>query len=111
VRADEAAARLRRPRFILARRSREAAREAASFVPARGESERTTLALSFQQWVDYFKWNGATYGLGGGVIQTAPGETQEKIETSYEGLIRGAYRTNGIVFACILARMLPGRRC
>ncbi|MGH2711386.1 MAG: phage portal protein [Actinomycetota bacterium] len=31
---------------------------------------------------------------------------KERIETSFEGMVQGAYKANGIVFACILARLL-----
>ena len=57
--------------------------------------------LNFQDWVNMFSFNGNTYG----VKQTLTGD-REWIEGSFEGLVQGAYRDNGIVFACMLARQL-----
>jgi HK97 family phage portal protein len=57
--------------------------------------------LSFQDWVNMFSFNGNVYG----VKQTLTGD-REYIEGSFEGLVQGAYRENGIVFACMLARQL-----
>lgn len=65
--------------------------------------ERADLGLAFQQWVEIVKYGGLTYGAGGN--QTL-GNDQERIASSFQGYVDGAYKTNGIVFACILARML-----
>lgn len=59
--------------------------------------------MAFQQWVEIVKYGGLTYGAGGN--QTLGGD-QERIASSFQGYVDGAYKTNGIVFACILARML-----
>lgn len=57
--------------------------------------------LSFQDWVNMFAFNGNVYG----VKQTLTGD-QEYIEGTFEGLVQGAYRDNGVIFACMLARQL-----
>jgi hypothetical protein len=36
----------------------------------------------------------------------APTGAGEKIESSFQGYVTGAYKSNGVVFACMLARML-----
>lgn len=36
-----------------------------------------------------------------------PAGSKEPIEHSFDGYVRHAYKANGIVFACVLARMLP----
>jgi hypothetical protein len=35
------------------------------------------------------------------------GSDREQIESSFEGYVAQAYKANGIVFACVLARLLP----
>lgn len=58
-----------------------------------------------------FGFSGIDYPLGnmpgpGQLNMTQPGTTAEPIADDFVGLTRGAYRKNGIVFACMLARML-----
>lgn len=72
-----------------------------SFLSPRQES-RSDLALSFQQFAEYFKYGGLNYGLGN---QTITGSSEE-IGSSFQGYVEGAYKSNGVVFACIVARML-----
>ena len=68
------------------------------------EEERSDLALSFQDWVNMFQFGGIPYG----VMQTGgtPGQDGERIEGNFRGYVEGAYKSNGVVFACMLARML-----
>ncbi len=40
------------------------------------------------------------------LIQTQPGEATEQPVPTFEGLARGAYAANGVVFACMLVRQL-----
>lgn len=54
--------------------------------------------ISFQQWLDSFSFQGLRYTLGG--------QPQDEIQSSLAGVARGAYKSNGIVFACMLVRML-----
>ncbi len=57
------------------------------------------LSLSFDQWmgdISSFSYNGMSY--------TLPGATQENIGSSYQGLARGGYKGNGVVFACMANR-------
>lgn len=62
---------------------------------------RSDLAVSFGQWAEMMKFGGLSYGLGS---QTLAGQSEE-IGSSFQGYVEGAYKANGIVFACIAARM------
>jgi phage portal protein BeeE len=66
------------------------------------EEKRSTLSLSFDQWVESFKYNGLSYNVPRGTL----GGKAEEITPDFPGLIAGAYRTNGVVFACMLVRAL-----
>ena len=60
---------------------------------------------SLNQWlkdIETMSYLGNSYGLGG--YQTLNSK-QESIEGDFAGLVRGAYKANGIVFACSLARL------
>ncbi len=57
--------------------------------------------IAFQQWVDelvQFGFQGSTY--------TAAGAKQEESTGQFQSLVHTAYKTNGVVFACMLVRML-----
>jgi hypothetical protein len=71
----------------------------------RRQPERASSSLSLQQFVDYFQYGGNWYPYGL-MKSTLPGTKREEIPGDFEGLARLAYRANGIVFACILARMM-----
>jgi hypothetical protein len=68
-----------------------------------GGEERADLALNFQDWVNMFQFGGIPYSVQGGNTPSASGE---KIEANFRGYVDGAYKANGVVFACMLARML-----
>jgi HK97 family phage portal protein len=65
---------------------------------------RSNPALGFDDWINYFNYGGAGYGFlaGGGTLAG----NEEPIESSFSGYVQGAYKRNGVVFACMLARML-----
>jgi phage portal protein BeeE len=65
------------------------------------EGTRDTNPLAFQEWVNYFTYNGLNYPLR----QTLTGDS-EPISGNFSGLVEGAYKSNGIVFACMVARMM-----
>lgn len=63
--------------------------------------ERASTAISFDAWaglLQEFGFNGHTYTLGG--------STQEEPTGLYSSVVQTAYKTNGVVFACMLVRML-----
>ncbi len=66
------------------------------------EVERSSAALG--EYLGAFNFNGTSYPLG--LNQTMPGSKQEPIGTDFQGLAEGAYKANGVVFACMLVRML-----
>lgn len=59
--------------------------------------------ISLDQWLSYFSFNGNTYPA---LNQTMMGGTGEEISGDFNGLVAGAYKQNGVVFACMLVRML-----
>ena len=68
-----------------------------------GHEERSGYPLSFNQWLqEVMIYGGQTYALQGGTLQ---GET-EKIGHGFGAYVNGAYKSNGVVFACELARMM-----
>lgn len=67
----------------------------------RPESERSFAPLSLEQYV--MQYQGATYG---GLSSGSLTQNHEDIAASFQGYVDGAYKSNGIVFACCIARML-----
>ena len=59
--------------------------------------------LSLDEWAQYFKYGGV--GLLN-APQTTLGAKQEEIQHTFEGYVQSAYKANGTVFACMLARQL-----
>ncbi len=66
------------------------------------EEERST-PLSFDEFVSWFSFNGLQYPFAPSLSM---GERQEEPDPSFAGYVQGAYRSNGVVFACMLARMM-----
>jgi len=64
---------------------------------------RSSTTLNLAQVADYFKFGGLAYQLG--LRQTLVGDTQT-ISPGFQGVIEGAYKANGVVFACELARIM-----
>lgn len=65
------------------------------------EVERSQPALGFDDWAAYisqFGFNGHTYTLNGG--------SQEEPSGQFDSMVAAAYKANGVVFACMLVRML-----
>jgi hypothetical protein len=71
------------------------------------QSRPSEVRYSFDDWANdwiTYSFGGNTYGPHR-VPQTMPG-SHESIDTSFEGYVQAAYKTNGVVFACILARTM-----
>jgi phage portal protein BeeE len=65
---------------------------------------RDIYPYSLDAWASqFFSFNGNMYGLG--LNQTLAG-SEVTIEGNFTGLVRDAYKSNGVVFACMLVRML-----
>lgn len=61
-------------------------------------------SLTLDEWASFFKWGGNPWLRE--PTQGTLGAKQEEIERSFEGYVYGAYKANGTVFACMLARQL-----
>lgn len=57
-------------------------------------------------WDDYLEQYSTLLNNGGFAYGLSPTGTAEQVENSYRGYINAAYKSNGIVFACMLARRL-----
>lgn len=62
------------------------------------------LALDINQF--QFGGNGYLAAGGSGITTTYGNNAAEPIGNSYKGYLESAYKTNGVVFACVLARLL-----
>lgn len=61
-------------------------------------------SLSTDDWAAMFTWQGLPYGV---TLQDGSlSQKQEEIGHSFAGYVHGAYKANGVVFACIQARMM-----
>jgi phage portal protein BeeE len=65
--------------------------------------ESRSQGISLQQWADSFQYGGTNYGVSGSGTLT---QSTEDIGSSFQGYVDGAYKSNGVVFACNVARML-----
>lgn len=73
-------------------------------LPAQVQEEgRSLLGLPFQQFVDYFNFNGNLYPLA---FTQSIASNREEIRGDFTGFVQSAYKANGIVFACMAARAL-----
>lgn len=73
-----------------------------------GASERSGVD-DYVAMLNQFSFNGVGYGYGGlsgGVQQTLKGPATEMAPNTFKGLASQAYAANGVVFACMLVRML-----
>ena len=59
--------------------------------------------ISMDQWASYFGFGGLDYPFLRTTSSYAP---EEKVDANFSGYVEGAYKRNGIVAACIIARML-----
>jgi hypothetical protein len=78
---------------------------------AEGDSRTRSLSTidDYAYALSTFGYGGLSYPHGNGapqLITTQEGMTAEPIHDHFVGLIQGAYKSNGVVFACMLARML-----
>jgi hypothetical protein len=59
--------------------------------------------LPLAQWANFFGFNGLDYGY---VPTGTLGTGRHEIGADFRGYVEGAYKSNGVVFACMLVRML-----
>jgi phage portal protein BeeE len=68
-----------------------------------GEGENRDASLSLDEWASWFQFGGLQYPfMGGGHLAG----DREEIGSDFEGIVQGAYKGNGVIFACMLARAL-----
>src|SRR4051794_7863244 len=70
----------------------------------RSDPERAQLALPFQEYVNFFSFNGSNYPFQS-LRQTLAGE-REEFGADYTGLAQGAIAGNSPVFTCMCVRLL-----
>lgn len=68
----------------------------------RSTASRSIDPLSFSDWMQSFAFGGLSYPFSSGSLSGS----QEQIEASFSGHVEGAYKRNGVVFACMAARLL-----
>lgn len=74
--------------------------------PPVSPEEKRDMALTFSQYVaQYFSYGGFQYPLGT-YLSSYQGQASEAIDRQFAGFVSGAYKTNGVVFACMLARLM-----
>lgn len=75
-----------------------------STILGRSSARADATSLSFDDWMSYFNFNGLSYGYSelGGTL----GGNREEIASNFVGVAQGAYRSNGVVFACMLVRQM-----
>lgn len=60
--------------------------------------------VSIDEWASWFNFNGLSYPV---MPTTTYGTSKtEEIASSFPGYVEGAYKNNGVVFTCMLVRML-----
>src|SRR5205823_855969 len=64
---------------------------------------RADPSLTIGGWLQLVQYAGVTYGAW---PQQSLGGKQDEIADSFAGYIQGIYKSNGIVYACMAARML-----
>lgn len=62
------------------------------------------LPLTLDEYIEFFTFGGQNYAVP--YQQSMPGMPMERIGDDFLGLTQGAYKRNGVVFACMLVRML-----
>lgn len=69
---------------------------------SRGAS-RSGDPLSWSTFLSYFTYGGLSYPTN---VQQSLVADHEQVDQSFLGYVEGAYRSNGIIFACMLTRMM-----
>lgn len=59
--------------------------------------------ISLGEWASFFNFGGLQYPLM--LNQTLVGD-QERVDPTFQGYVQAGYKANGIIFACMLSRLL-----
>lgn len=70
---------------------------------AGGRTEERDAPLALSDYLQIVNFGGLQYQLPQG---GTPGHAGENIESSFQGYVAGAYKSNGVIFACMAARAL-----
>lgn len=70
-----------------------------------GRKPETEQRLSMNDWAQMYDPFGP-YSNGLVINSQTPYQRKEESETTFSGLVNGAYKRNGVIFACCLARQL-----
>jgi phage portal protein BeeE len=65
-------------------------------------SSRANPVIGLNEAIGQLNYLGLNYGLTGGTLSG----DEERVEGTFAGYVQGAYKRNGVVFACMAARML-----
>lgn len=65
--------------------------------------ERMDPVLGLNQWLSFFTYGGLQYPFM--PAQTLQGN-REEAPSSFTGYVQGAYKSNGVIFACMLVRLM-----
>lgn len=66
-------------------------------------AERADPIIGLNEWAQWFTFQGMQYPM---MPTTTLGTQSEDIQTSFQGYAEQAYKSNGVVFACMLVRQL-----
>lgn len=70
----------------------------------RDAEKRYASGLDFGEWLQFFGFDGNDYPFL--LNQTFPASPREEVDSTFRGFVQCAYRTSGIIFACMLVRQL-----
>jgi portal protein len=73
------------------------------FARLRGTQPELERSFGWEQLLQYFSYGGHLYPL---MQSQTLGEKEEPPDPSYRGYVEGVYQSNGVVFACMLVRLL-----
>jgi phage portal protein BeeE len=65
-------------------------------------ASRSNPLIGLDEVISQLNYLGLSYGLTGGTLSG----NEERVDGTFAGYVQGAYKRNGIVFACMAARML-----
>jgi hypothetical protein len=68
-------------------------------------AERSNSPLTMNEYLYQFQYQGLNYSIPF-PTQSLGGQPQEELPATFDGLVQGAFRSNGVVFACMMVRML-----
>lgn len=75
----------------------------ARLIDAIAGETRSSDTFGLDEYIELFNFAGSNYPVG---LRGSLGTSTEEIGRDFVGLVEGAYRQNGIVFACMMVRQL-----